>query len=93
MFEDKTLVCRDCGKEFVFSASEQQFFADKGFPPRCHECRAARRNRENPGRAERQYYEVICDGCGCTTQVPFQPKGDRPVYCRECFERNRNNQY
>ena len=31
MFEDKTLVCRDCGKEFVFSASEQQFFADKGF--------------------------------------------------------------
>ena len=96
MFEDKTLVCRDCGKEFVFSASEQQFFADKGFqndPTRCHECRAARRNRENPGRAERQYYEVICDGCGCTTQVPFQPKGDRPVYCRECFERNRNNQY
>ena len=85
MFEDKTLVCRDCGKEFVFSASEQQFFADKGFqndPTRCHECRAARRNRENPGRAERQYYEV-----------PFQPKGDRPVYCRECFERNRNNQY
>ena len=54
MFEDKTLVCRDCGKEFVFSASEQQFFADKGFqndPTRCHECRAARRNRENPGRA------------------------------------------
>ena len=83
MFEDKTLVCRDCGKEFVFSASEQQFFADKGFqndPTRCHECRAARRNRENPGRAERQYFEVICDGCGCTTQVPFQPKGDRPVY-------------
>ena len=38
MFEDKTLVCRDCGKEFVFSASEQQFFADKGFqndPTRC----------------------------------------------------------
>jgi CxxC-x17-CxxC domain-containing protein len=93
MFEDKTLVCRDCVKEFVFSASEQQFFADKGFqndPTRCHECRGARRNRENPGRAERQYFEVICDGCGATTQVPFQPKGDRPVYCRECFERNRN---
>ena len=93
MFEDKTLVCRDCGKEFVFTASEQQFFADKGFqndPTRCHECRQARRNRENPGRAERQYFEVICDGCGQTTQVPFQPKGDRPVYCRECFDRNRN---
>ena len=93
MYQDETLVCRDCNNEFVFSASEQQFFADKGFqndPTRCHECRAARRNRENPGRTERQYYEVICDGCGATTQVPFQPKGDRPVYCRECFERNRN---
>jgi len=33
---------------------------------------------------------VICDGCGATTQVPFQPKGDRPVYCRACFEANRN---
>ena len=96
MFEDKTLVCRDCGKEFVFTASEQQFFSDKGFqndPTRCHECRVSRRNRENPGRSERQYFEVICDGCGATTQVPFQPKGDRPVYCRECFERNRNSQY
>ena len=93
MFEDKTLVCRDCGKEFVFTASEQQFFADKGFqndPTRCHECRAARR-AQNPNRGgERQYFEGICDGCGATTQVPFQPKGDRPVYCRECFERNRN---
>ena len=96
MFEDKTLVCRDCGKEFVFTASEQQFFADKGFqndPTRCHECRVARRNRENPNRAERQMYEVICDGCGCTNQVPFQPRGDRPVYCRECFEAQRQNRF
>ena len=95
MFEDKTLVCRDCGKEFVFTASEQQFFADKGFqndPTRCHECRAARR-AQNPNRGERQYFEVICDGCGATTQVPFQPKGDRPVYCRECFEAQRANRF
>ena len=31
MYEDKTLTCRDCGNEFVFSASEQEFFAQKGF--------------------------------------------------------------
>ena len=46
MFEDKTLVCRECGAEFVFTASEQQFYADKGFqnePGRCPACRAARR--------------------------------------------------
>ena len=95
MYEDKTLPCRDCGNEFVFSASEQAFFAEKGFqnkPSRCTACRAARRaqnggNTNNNG--PRQMYEVICDGCGCTTQVPFQPRGDRPVYCRDCFEKNR----
>ena len=97
MYQDETLTCRDCGKEFVFTASEQAFYAEKGFqnkPRRCPECRAAFR-AQNGGapRGERQMYDVICDGCGCTTQVPFQPKGDRPVYCRECFERNRNQQY
>ena len=31
MYEDKTLVCKDCGKEFTFSAGEQEFYAEKGF--------------------------------------------------------------
>ena len=47
MFEDKTLVCRDCGKEFVFTASEQAFYAEKGFqnkPKTCRACRDARKN-------------------------------------------------
>lgn len=97
MYEDKTLTCRDCGAEFTFSASEQAFFAEKGFqnePGRCPACRSARRNGGS-AHAPRQMYEVICDGCGCTTQVPFQPRGDRPVYCRECFEaqRQQNNRY
>ena len=91
MYQDKTLTCRECGNEFVFTASEQAFYAEKGFqnePSRCPACRAAR--RQNGGnRTERQMYEVICDGCGCTTQVPFQPRGDRPVYCRECFAKKR----
>ena len=42
MYEDKTLVCKDCGKEFVFTAGEQEFYAEKGFtnePQRCKECR------------------------------------------------------
>ncbi|MDE5592343.1 MAG: zinc-ribbon domain-containing protein [Clostridiales bacterium] len=41
---DKTLTCRDCGKEFVFTAGEQEFYAEKGFehePTRCPECRKA----------------------------------------------------
>ena len=47
-FQDKYIRCRDCGDEFVFSASEQQFFAEKGFdnePKRCPTCRRAKRNR------------------------------------------------
>ena len=95
MYQDKTLTCRECGQEFTFTASEQAFYAEKGFqnePGRCPSCRAAR--RQNGGaRTERQMYEVICDGCGCTTQVPFQPRGDRPVYCRECFEAQRANRF
>jgi CxxC-x17-CxxC domain-containing protein len=97
MFQDKTLTCRECGAEFVFTASEQQFYADKGFqnePGRCPSCRAARRaqNGQN-NRADRPMYDVICDGCGRTTQVPFQPRGDRPVYCRECFDKQRQSRY
>ena len=52
-FEDKALVCQDCGKEFTFTAGEQAFYKEKGLdnePKRCKECRdkrkAARENRE-----------------------------------------------
>ena len=96
MYEDKTLTCCDCGNEFVFSASEQEFFAEKGFqnePRRCKACRDARKAQNGNGGAPRQMFTVICDGCGCETQVPFQPRGDRPVYCRDCFEAQRQNRY
>ena len=96
MYQDKTLTCRECGAEFVFSASEQAFYAEKGFqnePGRCPSCRAARRAQNGGGRPERQMYEVVCDGCGCATQVPFPPPGGKPVYCRGCFGRNRQNRY
>ncbi|MGE5372782.1 MAG: zinc-ribbon domain containing protein [Solirubrobacterales bacterium] len=93
MYNDKVLNCKDCGRDFEFTASEQAFYAEKGFanePGRCPECRAARKgdNRGNRGggfRQERQMFPVICASCGVETQVPFQPSGDRPVYCRDCF--------
>ncbi|GAA0069558.1 zinc-ribbon domain-containing protein [Clostridium sardiniense] len=48
--EDKTIQCRDCGKEFVFTVGEQEFYKEKGFenePTRCPECRKARKQRFN----------------------------------------------
>ncbi|KPU42283.1 hypothetical protein OXPF_40680 [Oxobacter pfennigii] len=47
---DKTIICKDCGKEFVFTEGEQQFYAEKGFanePTRCKDCRAAKKARFN----------------------------------------------
>ncbi|MGE5507521.1 MAG: zinc-ribbon domain containing protein [Chitinophagales bacterium] len=92
-FVDKTLVCKDCGAEFVFTAGEQEFYAEKGFenePTRCRECRIARkRQREGLAGGTREMFEAVCADCGQTTQVPFKPREDRPVYCRECFEAHR----
>ncbi len=96
MYQDKSLSCRDCGNEFVFSASEQEFYAEKGFtnePGRCPECRAARKQQMRGGnsrgpRQDRQLYDATCAACGAATQVPFQPRGDRPVYCRSCYSQN-----
>ena len=49
---DKTIVCKDCGAEFVFTEGEQAFYAEKGFstdPVRCPECRKARKAARNNG--------------------------------------------
>jgi CxxC-x17-CxxC domain-containing protein len=93
-FQDKVLVCRDCGKEFLFSAGEQSFYAEKGFqnePTRCRNCRAARKggsaaSAESSGPA-RTLFSAVCSECGKETQVPFKPTPGKPVYCRECFQK------
>ncbi|MCC6793392.1 MAG: zinc-ribbon domain containing protein [Thermomicrobiales bacterium] len=101
---DRTLTCRDCGTSFVFTASEQAFYAERGFtdPQRCPACRAARKAQRNAdgggygggrggggGRGyggPRQMFPAVCSACGQQTEVPFEPSGDKPVYCRDCFQ-------
>lgn len=39
------------------------------------------------GGGQREMHSVICAACGVETQVPFKPRGDRPVYCRNCFQK------
>ena len=62
----------------------EQFYAEKGFqhvPSRCKACRQARKAANN----DRALYDATCAACGRATRVPFSPRTDRPVYCRDCF--------
>ena len=112
---DKNLTCRDCGQTFVFTTSEQEFHASKGYtnePGRCPTCRSSRQERRpsmgggaSGGRGfgggsgssggyqrrEQQMFPAVCAQCGKDTQVPFQPRGDRPVYCSTCYETQRGS--
>lgn len=97
MFEDKTLRCRECNQEFIFSAGEQEFYQQKGLtnePGRCPACRAQRRitmaSARNGGeRPAREMFKTVCAECGGEAEVPFIPKTEKPVYCSSCFERAR----
>jgi CxxC-x17-CxxC domain-containing protein len=137
-YADKTLTCRECGRDFSFTASEQEFYASRGLqnePGRCPECRAARKaaggGRSGGGsysdhsggssygggssrgsygnsggggsygggsggygsREPRQMYTAVCSSCGGEAQVPFQPTSGKPVYCRDCFAKQRASRY
>ncbi|HEV2262562.1 MAG TPA: zinc-ribbon domain containing protein [Candidatus Rubrimentiphilum sp.] len=87
--EDKNITCKDCGRDFVFSVRDQQFYAEKGFqnePQRCRDCRQSRKGQgSGTGGGNRQSFEAVCAECGANTTVPFKPRGDRPVYCRTCY--------
>jgi CxxC-x17-CxxC domain-containing protein len=102
---DKTLTCVDCGQAFAFTASEQQFYADRQFsePRRCPSCRASRKaargsdtyggNGGAPSqgfdRGPREMFSATCASCGREAQVPFRPNGSKPVYCSDCFSSQR----
>ena len=98
---DKTLSCADCSSEFVFTASEQEFYAERQFsePRRCPSCRAARKLARggsgdpagSTGGGSRQMYSTTCSSCGREAKVPFQPTGSKPVYCSDCFTSQRQS--
>ncbi|MFC1899790.1 zinc-ribbon domain containing protein [Chloroflexota bacterium] len=94
-FEDKAMQCSDCGATFTFSAEEQEFYQSKGYtndPKRCPDCRRVRKAERNGNSgygAPRQMFPAVCAECGQNTEVPFQPRGDKPVYCSDCFRKVR----
>ncbi len=89
---DKTLTCVECGQNFTFTVGEQEFFASKGYtnePKRCTQCRSSRKSQQGGGggfdRPAREMHPAVCAQCGVDTMVPFRPRGDKPVYCSDCF--------
>ena len=101
MAADTILTCRDCGQQFTFTSGEQDFYASRGYsePSRCADCRAARKAERDGGgggygsygggggsRGPREMFTATCSSCGNEAQVPFQPSGDKPVYCSTCFQ-------
>ena len=96
-FQDKSLQCSDCGATFTFTAEEQDFFQTKGYtnePKRCPACRQARKSERGGSTGggyssgvKRQMYPTTCAQCGKDTEVPFQPRGDKPVYCSDCYRK------
>ena len=96
-FSDKSLQCSDCGATFTFTVAEQEFYAARGYtndPKRCPSCREARKSERDGGsgfRPRRQMFPAVCAQCGKETQVPFEPRGDRPVYCSDCYTKLRVN--
>lgn len=91
-YQDKTLVCIDCGKDFIFTAGEQLFYAGKNFknePKRCKDCKSKRNTRTSPTSRDRVETIATCSQCGKDTTVPFKPTQGRPVYCKECFQQRK----
>ncbi len=102
-YEDRNLTCVECNSEFVFNADDQQYHADRGYqePKRCSSCRQARRGGGGGGGGyggggggggyggQREMFEAVCATCGGTASVPFQPREDRPVYCSDCFSKEK----
>jgi len=96
-FQDKSLQCADCGESFTFSADEQELFESRGYtndPKRCSSCRQARKSERHGNGSyvnstPRQMFPATCAECGKDTEVPFEPRTGRPVYCSDCYRKVR----
>ncbi len=86
MYQDEKIICEECGCEFVFTAGEQEFYAERGLtnkPKRCNDCRRARKQKK-----QKKLYDAVCSNCGVETKVPFKPIEGKEVYCRDCFKKD-----
>jgi CxxC-x17-CxxC domain-containing protein len=98
-YQDKSIQCSDCGATFSFTAGEQEFYKTKGYtnePKRCPSCRQAKKAKMGEGggsdssrsySSPRQMYPAQCAQCGKETEVPFEPRNGKPIYCSDCYRK------
>lgn len=100
-YAERVFKCKDCKQPFAFTGPEQQTFSERGLthaPSRCPKCREVRaikmagvtRSSRDMGPGERVMFTVTCAECGKEARVPFEPKADRPVYCRDCYSNHKS---
>lgn len=87
---DRSLTCRDCGQEFVFTLGEQEFYQQRGFsePQRCPACRQARKTQRTGasggGYASGGYGSGGGGGYGGDSGFSSSPRQLYPATCSEC---------
>ncbi|HEV3279854.1 MAG TPA: zinc-ribbon domain containing protein [Terriglobia bacterium] len=95
-YQDKVLKCVECSGEFVFTARDQLFYAEKGFKNEPKRCKSCKSKRIEPGTdfsggrsGSRSITTTVCSQCGKETTVPFKLTQGRPVYCLQCYQQRR----
>ena len=95
---NKSIKCLDCGASFTFSTVEQAYFQSKGDssePGCCPSCRQTRKERQAADmsgnnamthRSATRMFTTNCARCGKRTEVPFEPKNHKAVYCSGCYD-------
>ena len=86
-------VCNKCGRD-----CKVPFMPTGNKPVFCSNCFERQSERPSGGRdfgrydrGERQMFSATCDKCGNECKVPFQPSGDKPVFCNNCFDKKGDN--
>lgn len=95
IFQDKLIQCSTCGATFTFSAEKQEFFKNWGIygePKQCSSCRnGVKSTRHSSGShsgvTSHRAYQAICADCGKKTNLPFEPRSGRRVYCGDCYRK------
>lgn len=87
VYQDQTIKCRDCSKEFIFTVRDQEFFAQRGFtnaPTRCRDCRDKRKKTVEAA-GNKVLYKIACKACGKSGEMATEPRKPEDVLCSECF--------